>query len=164
MRTLPHLIAFLRLARRFLPIVLAGAIVSEPYIAQAARSPKTLQAIRPGTSDGATSKAPAAREDDELARLRQDAERGDPRAQFRLGVQYATGTGVTEDDAVAAEWIRKAADQGLIDAEFNLGLMYADGNGVPQDSAQAVAWLRKAANKGDARAQSNLGLMYANSS
>ena len=120
--------------------------------------------VTPAASTAAQqSPAPAAvPESGQIRDLRTAAERGDPRAQYLLGVRYATGDGVVEDDATAAQWIRKAADQGLADAQFNLGLMYADGNGVPQDSATAVSWLRKAAEQGDARAESNLGLMYAN--
>ena len=98
-----------------------------------------------GTGTAHARAGQAAGEDNEIRQLRKDADGGDARAQFRLGVRYATGTGVVEDDAVAAQWIRRSAEQGFVDAEYNLGLMYADGNGVPQDSAQAVSWLRKAA-------------------
>src|SRR3954462_222487 len=100
-------------------------------------------AVLAGTRTTHARAAQAAGEDNEIRQLRKDAEGGDARAQFRLGVRYATGTGIAEDDAVAAQWIRRAAEQGFVDAEYNLGLMYADGNGVPQDSAQAVSWLRK---------------------
>jgi TPR repeat protein len=74
-----------------------------------------------GTVPARAGQAPG--EDSEIRQLRKDAEGGDARAQFRLGVRYATGTGVAEDDAVAAQWIRMAAEQGFVDAEYNLGLM-----------------------------------------
>ena len=74
-----------------------------------------------------------------MQRLRQAAEAGDARAQFDLGVRYASGKGVPANDAEAARWIALAAAQGLVDAQFNLGLMYADGNGVALDPAQAVS-------------------------
>ena len=89
----------------------------------------------------------------DLPSLRQAAERGDPNAQFELGVRYAEGKGVAPDDKEAARWILKAAEQGHLEAQFNLGLMYADGNGVPLDESKAVEWLRKAAQKGSAQAQ-----------
>ena len=90
------------------------------------------------------------------------ADQGDADAQHNLGVMYANGRGVVEDDAEAARWYRLAADQGLADAQHNLGWMYADGEGVPEDDAEAVRWYRLAADQGLAGAQYNLGLMYAN--
>ena len=73
---------------------------------------------------------------EDLPSLRQAAERGDPNAQFELGVRYAEGKGVAPDDKEAARWILKAAEQGHLEAQFNLGLMYADGNGVPLDESK----------------------------
>ena len=57
----------------------------------------------------------------------QAAEQGDADAQYNLGVMYANGRGVRQDDAQAVQWYRKAAEQGDAEAQFNLGVMYADG-------------------------------------
>ena len=76
------------------------------------------------------------------------AEQGYAGAQFFLGVMYADGEGVLEDDAAAVKWYRKAVEQGYADAQLNLGNMYADGEGVPEDDAEAVKWYRKAAEQG----------------
>jgi len=81
-------------------------------------------------------------------------------AQYYLGVMYAKGDGVAEDDAEAVKWYRKAAEQGHDGAQYNLGLMYANGEGVPENAAEAMKWYRKAAEQGNARAQNNLGVMY----
>ena len=89
------------------------------------------------------------------------ADQGDACAQYNLGLMYADGEGVPEDDAEAARWYRLAADQGLAGAQRNLGLMYANGRGVPEDDAEAVRWYRLAADQGLADAQHNLGVMYA---
>ena len=51
-------------------------------------------------------------------------------AQNNLGLMYANGEGVPEDDAEAVHWYRKAAKQGYADAQYNLGLMYDYGEGV----------------------------------
>jgi len=83
-------------------------------------------------------------------------------AQYYLGVMYAKGDGVAEDDAEAVKWYRKAAEQGHDGAQYNLGLMYANGEGVPENAAEAMKWYRKAAEQGNATAQSNLGVMYEN--
>jgi uncharacterized protein len=74
------------------------------------------------------------------------AERGDPRAEYMLGLAFNLGRGVPRDNAAAVVWYRKAAEQGLAAAEANLGAMYADGESVPQDYAQAITWWRKASN------------------
>jgi TPR repeat protein len=89
------------------------------------------------------------------------AEQNNAKAQFNLGLMYAQGDGVPEDDAEAVRWYRLAAEQGYASAQLNLGLMYGKGEGVPEDKAKAVKWYRLAAKQGKARAQYNLGVMYA---
>ena len=93
--------------------------------------------------------------------LREAAEQGDAASQAAIGMMYATGQGVPQDDAQAVAWYRKAADQGYALAQRNMGVMYDSGKGVPQDDAQAVAWYRKAADQGYAAAQLDLGFRYA---
>jgi TPR repeat protein len=81
------------------------------------------------------------------------AEKGDAKAQFVLGLKYDTGKGVPQDYAEAAKWYRKAAEQGYAEAQFNLGTMYDVGRGVRQDYAEAAKWYRKAKDQGVASAQ-----------
>jgi uncharacterized protein len=88
------------------------------------------------------------------------ADQGEAAAQYNLGLMYANGKGVGEDDAEAAKWYRRAADQGHAAAQNNLGVMYANGKGVRQDYAEAAKWYRRAADQGHAAAQYNLGVMY----
>ncbi len=96
---------------------------------------------------------------DEARRL---AAQGDAEAQTNLGVMYANGEGVPQNDAEAVKWSRLAAAQGYAIAQYNLGVMYANGAGVSQNYAEAVHWYRLAAEQGHAIAQYNLGVMYAN--
>ena len=49
------------------------------------------------------------------------ADQGHAGAQYFLGLMYASGRGVPEDDAEAARWYRLAADQGHAGAQHNLG-------------------------------------------
>ena len=63
----------------------------------------------------------------EIDALRVRAEAGDAVAQYDLGVMYANGLGVPEDDAEAMRWYRLAADQGHADAQVNLASMYFTG-------------------------------------
>ncbi len=83
-----------------------------------------------------------------LKEFRPLAERGDARAQFRLGVMYTMGQGVPQDDKEAARWYRLAATQGYAAAQYNLGVMYFMGIGVPRDYAQAHLWANLAAAQG----------------
>ena len=93
-------------------------------------------------------------------RHRRAAEQGDVGAQYNLGVRYADGLGVPQDDREAVRWWRLAADQGHAGAQNDLGFMYDTGRGVPQDDREAVRWYRLAAEQGFARAQLNLGRKY----
>ena len=86
---------------------------------------------------------------------------GDADAQYELGIMYAEGRGVPQNDAVAFAWYRQAAEQGVAEAQFNVGLMYSAGRGVPRDEAEAVTWYQQAAAQGLAEAQVNLGVIFA---
>ena len=97
---------------------------------------------------------------EEFLLIKDSAEQGDADAQCGLGIKYASGNGVPEDDAEAAKWYRKAAEQGQAEAQVNLGSMYANGYGVPKDDTEAVKWYRKAAEQGLAEAQYGLGRAY----
>ena len=99
---------------------------------------------------------------DRIAEIRRQAEQGDARAQFNLGLRYGNGDGVPQDDTEAVRWFRLAAAQGDSSAQYNLGLMYANGEGVLKDDVEAVRWCRQAVAQGYVPAQYNLGVMYAN--
>jgi TPR repeat protein len=88
------------------------------------------------------------------------ADRGDPNAEYNLGLMSALGQGVTQNYQQAADWYRKAADQGVAAAQFNLGVLYANGQGVAADPAQAIQWFLKAAEQGIGDAEVNLGQLY----
>ena len=98
----------------------------------------------------------------DIATLRNAAEHGDAMAQYRVGLSYAMGNGVPQDDRQAIPWYKKAADQDNASSQVSLGLMYAEGRGVPQDDEQAAIWYKKSAEQGDMKAQYNLAFMYRN--
>jgi hypothetical protein len=81
------------------------------------------------------------------------AEQGYAQAQYNLGLMYARGSGVAQDDKQAVSWYRKAAEQGVAMAQNNLGSMYAKGSGVAQDFVQAHMWWNIASVNGDADAR-----------
>ncbi|MFP6706015.1 MAG: tetratricopeptide repeat protein [Alphaproteobacteria bacterium] len=78
------------------------------------------------------------------------AEQGDARAQTLLGLMYANGEGVPEDDAKALCLYTKAAKQGVAQAQCYRGAMYAKGLGVPDDYVRGYARVSIAAARGRA--------------
>lgn len=89
----------------------------------------------------------------------QQADAGNPVAQFLLGIKYETGTDVPKDVARAAALFEMAARQGHADAQFKLASLLEAGRGVEMNRAAAETWYRTAALRGHAPAQYNLSLM-----
>jgi TPR repeat protein len=85
---------------------------------------------------------------------------GDPAAQYALALALSRGDGVTEDDAAALEWFRKAAERGHAKACMTMSRLYFTGDGVPQDDKLGAEWLRRAASGGSSFAQAMTGLLY----
>ena len=73
------------------------------------------------------------------------AEQGHPGAQFMLGVMHFNGSGVPQDNRVAAIFFYQAAQQGEAGAQLALGSIFIRGVGVFQDLVQAETWLSLAA-------------------
>jgi TPR repeat protein len=90
----------------------------------------------------------------------QAAAQGDPSAQFKVGIMYLNGQGVTQSNDQAIAWLTKSATQGFVLAQALLGNMYLSGQQIPKDYAKAMAWLTKAADQGNADAEAYLGYMY----
>jgi len=82
-------------------------------------------------------------------KLKPLAERGQAEAQALLGFMYQHGSGVPQDQVIAAHWYLSAAEQGHVGAQYQVGLLYDKGHGVPQSAVIAYKWLNLAA----ARAQ-----------
>ena len=97
---------------------------------------------------------------EEFEQLKQRAEAGEAEAMFNLGVCYAKGLGVVQNDEQAVHWYQKAANLGIAGAMHNLGKYYATGLGVVQDHTKAVYWYQKASDLGNAQAMVDLGNCY----
>ena len=76
------------------------------------------------------------------------ADQGHAGAQYNLGVMFANGQGVPQNDAEAMKWYRLAANQGNARAQNDLGVMFATGQGVPQNYEQAHMWFNLAGAEG----------------
>ncbi len=116
--------------------------------------------------------------DDEraLKKLEALAEKGDPQAQFDLGMYYATASmhptftptfqTVRKPETCismvkALEWWLKAAEQGHVDAAHWVIKCYQFGLGMMKNDEEMVKWVRKLADQGDALALLHMGYFYA---
>ena len=94
--------------------------------------------------------------------VKQSAEQGNDKAQFKLGMMYVNSEGVPQDYEEAIKWFRLAAEQGNHKAQLRLAIMYAEGQGVTRDMStfeEARRLSTLAAEGGLPRAQNFLGLL-----
>lgn len=89
-----------------------------------------------------------------------DANNGLAEAQYKLGVMYAKGIGVSQSSFEAEEWLKKAAEQNNKDAQYSLAQFYMERRGYGW--LAAIPWLERAAENGSSDAQLQLGVMYYN--
>ncbi len=69
------------------------------------------------------------------------AEKGDPQAQFNLGLMYHSGLGIARSESEAVKWYQKAAEGGYSAARVYLAVGYEEGwFGLPPDQEKALYW------------------------
>ncbi|MGE0642581.1 MAG: caspase family protein [Nitrospira sp.] len=85
------------------------------------------------------------------------AQRGDPDAQYYVGVLYEKGAEGQPNYAGAANWYRQAADRGNRRAAINLGRLYEQGLGVEKSDREARKWFAKANGTGDLGREGTIG-------
>jgi len=156
------------------PPAMEGDPAAQPEGVAPAETPAAMPGEEPaaGPAPGAPEAAPeatpapeaAAEPTDPMAKLTADAEGGDPRAQFELGLRYADGEGVKKSPKEAAKWMLRAAQAGLPPAQYRMGVLYERGLGVPRDLGQASIWYERAANAGNRKAMYNLAVIMADGS
>lgn len=79
-----------------------------------------------------------------LSFLKDDAEKGNIEAQFKLGVLYYIGRGVTQNFEASYESFHKAAEQGDTKSRLVVGVLCAKGQGTIQNLREAEHWLKLA--------------------
>ena len=85
------------------------------------------------------------------------AEQGEPKAQYELGVFFENENNIPE----ACVWFEEAAEQNHIDSQFKLGFFCRWGDsGFPADVEKGRFWLTQAADQGHPGAQFHLGNLY----
>lgn len=107
--------------------------------------------------------APDVLKDEEKAwsLLQRVAKEGYVPAQVQIGVMYATGVGVEQNNHRAVEWFKLATRlSNDPEANFYMGEAYFRGLGVPQDYGNSVPHYEKAARRGHPIAQYIVGTMF----
>lgn len=88
------------------------------------------------------------------------ARQGYAEAQYRLGVMYEGGKGVSRDYGQALEWYRKASARGSGKASLWIANMYLEAEGVSRSAGKWQQWSRRAADQGNTEAQVKLAGVY----
>lgn len=129
--------------RKFLPVLLCLAFLSQPQDAFAQQKGFTQQKI-------------------DITNLTIKAKQGDLWTQNYLGYVYLTGADsrIRPDMKLALMWFSTAAQAGYAEAQTNLALMYANGQGVKTNPELAAKWFHLAAKQNNKNAQYNLGTYY----
>src|SRR5208282_1894514 len=134
-------------------IALALGFILAPWIqeklqARARNSVHTvLASSQPPTATAIPADPPV--ETATLDQLQHLADKGDPAAENALGLHYASGDGVKQDETEAAVWFTKAAESGNVKAQIALATRYWAGRGVPPSLSQAYFWTVLARAAGD---------------
>lgn len=93
---------------------------------------------------------------------REQAEAGDPKAQFYFGLALERGAQGSQggaDKARAVELYKQAAEGGYALAQYRLGVLYQIGQGVDKDLREARKWFAAAADAGLREAEFNYAIM-----
>ncbi len=88
----------------------------------------------------------------DIARLRVQADKGDPEAQYDLGEAYLKGEGVVQSEKEAAKWYYRSAMQGYVDGQIAMGFVYRGGNGMQMDKVLSYMWFDLATKNGSSEA------------
>ncbi len=90
--------------------------------------------------------------------LRAESAKGNPEADFQLGLRASMQRLPGESPTKAYEYLRRSADAGHLEASFLLGSLYLEGFAGQQSSPQAAErYLKQAAERGHAGAQEKMG-------
>lgn len=100
-----------------------------------------------------------AQETQDIQKIRESAEKGDPQSQCDLGLKYVNGEDISKDEREAVKWFRKAAEQGHAKAQCLLGVMYGAGTGISRDLIYSYAWLTTSSLNGFDGAQDILNII-----
>jgi len=81
--------------------------------------------------------------------VRKLASGGNVGAEYSLGMRYANGDGVKQDDNQARQWFLRAGERGHVRAQAKVAASFWGGRGGPQDYRKAYFWALLAQAGGD---------------
>lgn len=79
---------------------------------------------------------------------------------FRVGLAFALGEGIKQDNQQAIFWLAEADKKGHVHASGILAFAYLNGDPFPKDEVEGVKWLRRSAELGNAVSQYGMGMSY----
>ena len=88
------------------------------------------------------------------------ADRGEPNAQYALGIAYWYGFGADPSEEKACGWYGKAISQGHALALLEMGSLHMLGVGVQRSTEKALGMLGRASDMGLAEASKEIAWMY----
>lgn len=94
--------------------------------------------------------------------LAETAKKGDPEAQYQMGLRFTNGADALQDYALGLMHFKDAAKQGHAGAQYMLGMAYYLGRGTNIDYEDARYWLEKAASQHHREAMHYLGEIFFN--
>lgn len=91
----------------------------------------------------------------------EEAEKGNPNAQFTLGLMYQFGRGTEVNYKEDFRWQKAAADQDFPRSHYQVGLSYLFGRGVKADIHKAIKHFDAGQKLGHANSAARLAQIYA---
>jgi len=76
-----------------------------------------------------------------------------PELQFRVGILYLKGKGLSKSIFTAMSWLEKSANNNYPEAQYLLGIMYKEGSIINKNKILAHKWLNRALKNGYADAK-----------
>lgn len=79
---------------------------------------------------------------------------------YRKGMQYYTGTRVTQNFTAATNYFKLSAEKGNPNAQYMLGLSYKTGKGIKKDKKSAKYWFEQSAEQNNPKGIFELANCY----
>ena len=92
--------------------------------------------------------------------FKEDCSTGNSMACYNMGLMYASGDGVAQNDLKALEFYIQACDKNYAVGCSTAALLYEESNSVQTDTKKAFTLYTKACGAGDAFACHNLAIYY----
>ncbi len=123
-----------------------GAAAAQGHTAAQAQKPKIQAYLRQKYTD-------------DFSKTLALAEKGNAKAQYKVGTMYSEGIGTEVNFTQAVRWLEMAAQANVSDASARVANLYYAGKGTSQDYSKAYHWYSVAADLGSTPAMAMLATM-----